>query len=193
VREVTIMATELKQSGWTYAEYARLPSDGNRYEVIAGELYMTLAPRPRHELVSQRLNRQLDNFVNQHGLGWVLTAPIDVLFAEGEYVEPDLVFVRRERVGIISDRGIEAAPDLVVEILSDSTAGIDRGPKLRQYTRFGVPLYWIVDPEARHVEVYRLAVDPAAPAIHADTVTWTPVAGGPTLSIEVAPLFRGFE
>jgi Uma2 family endonuclease len=97
------------------------------------------APRPKHQLVSQRLNIQLANFVNEHDLGWVFTAPINVLFAEGEYVEPDVVFVRRERVGIISDRGIEAAPDLVVEILSDSTAKLDRGAKLRQYARFGVP------------------------------------------------------
>ncbi|WP_290651411.1 Uma2 family endonuclease [Aquisalimonas sp.] len=187
------MATSLPGTGWTYAEFARLPNDGNRYEVIAGELYVTPAPRPRHQLISQRLNIQLANFVNEHGLGWVFTAPIDVLFAEGEYVEPDLVFVRRERVGIISDRGIEAAPDLVVEILSDSTARIDRGPKLRQYTRFGVPLYWIADPETAHVEVYRPLEEPAKPIVHAETVSWTPVPGGPTLSIEVPPLFRGFE
>jgi Uma2 family endonuclease len=187
------MATQLKHTGWTYSEFARLPSDGNRYEVIAGELYVTPAPRPRHELISQRLNRQLDNFVNEHHLGWVFTAPIDVLFAEGEYVEPDLVFVRRERVGIISDRGIEAAPDLIVEILSDSTAKTDRGPKLRQYTRFGVPLYWIADPEAGHVEVYRLLENPSAPSIHSETLSWTPLPGGPTLSVEVPPLFRGFE
>jgi Uma2 family endonuclease len=187
------MSTDLQQSGWTYAEFARLPNDGNRYEIIAGELHVTPAPRPRHQLYSQRLNLQLAPFAEHHNLGWVFTAPIDVLFAEGEYVEPDLVFVRRERVGIISDRGIEAAPDLVVEILSDSTAKLDRGPKLRQYTRFGVPLYWIVDPQARHIEVYRLLVDPTTPTIHADTVTWAPVTGGPTLSIEVPPIFRGFE
>jgi Uma2 family endonuclease len=187
------MATQPRQTGWTYSEFARLPNDGNRYEVIAGELYVTPAPRPRHELISQRLNIQLANFVNQHRLGWVFTAPIDVLFAEGEYVEPDLVFVRRERVGIISDRGIEAAPDLIVEILSDSTATLDRGAKLRQYTRFGVPLYWIADPEAQRLEVYQLLGDPGTPVLAADTVTWTPVAGGPSLTIEVPPLFRGFD
>jgi Uma2 family endonuclease len=187
------MATHPKQTGWTYSEFARLPNDGKRYEVIGGELYVTPAPRPQHELISQRLNRALDNFVNEHSLGWVFTAPIDVLFAEGEYVEPDLTFVRRERVGIISDRGIEAAPDLIVEILSDSTATMDRGAKLRQYTQFGVPLYWIVDPGARHVEVYRLLENPAEPRIEAELVTWTPVARGATLTIEIPPLFRGFD
>ncbi len=187
------MATQLKHTGWTYAEFARLPSDGNRYEVIAGELYVTPAPRPLHELVSQRLNRQLDSFVDQHDLGWVFTAPIDVLFARGEYVEPDLVFVRRERVGIITDRGIEGPPDLIVEITSDSTAKTDRGVKLRQYTQFGVPLYWIADPDARLIDVYRLQTDPTTPIIETGTVTWTPVPGGPTLTIQVPPLFRGFE
>lgn len=187
------MATQLKHTGWTYSEFARLPSDGNCYEVIAGELYVTPAPRPRHELFSQRLNLQLAPFVEQHNLGWVFTALIDVLFARGEYVEPDLVFVRRERVGIITDRGIEGPPDLIVEILSDWTARMVRGVKLRQYTRFGVPLYWIADPDAHRIEVYRLHTDPTTPIVETESVSWTPVPGGPTLTIEVPPLFRGFE
>jgi len=187
------MATRPKLTGWTYSEYARLPSDGNRYEVIAGELHVTPAPGTPHQLVSQRLNRLIDDFVERHELGWVLTAPVVVLLAEGEYVQPDLVFVRRERVGIISERGIEAAPDLVVEIVSESTAVTDRGPKLRQYTRFGVPVYWIVDPAERRVEEYRLLHDAARPIVHSTSLTWTPVPDGPTLSIEVPPLFSGFE
>ncbi len=136
------MATRpLQHTTWTYSEFARLPSDRNRYEVIAGELYVTPAPRPLHQQVLSALHFLLSEFVMRHNLGWVLPAPIDVLFAEGEYVEPDLVFVRRERRGIITDRGIEGPPDLIVEILWDSTAKMDRGVKLQQYTRFGVPLY----------------------------------------------------
>jgi Uma2 family endonuclease len=187
------MTTESKRTRWTYSEFARLPNDGNRYEVIDGELYVSPSPQPRHELISQRLNRQLDNFVHEHDLGWILTAPVDVLFAEGEYVAPDLIFVRRERVGIITERGIEAAPDLIVEISSPSSRTLDRGPKLRQYTRFGVPLYWIIDPDGARVEVYRLSEFPSAPSVAAETLTWTPVPTGPTLTIEVPPLFRGFE
>jgi Uma2 family endonuclease len=187
------MATQLRQTGWTYSEFARLPNDGNRYEVIDGELHETPAPRPIHQEVLISMSVLLRNFVVEKHLGWLLPAPVDVLLAEGEYVEPDIVFVRRERKSLITDRGIEGPPDLVVEITSKSTANLDRGPKLRQYTRFGVPLYWIADPEARHVEVYRLLEDPSRPVIHADTVTWTPVAGGATLTIEVPPLFRGFE
>jgi Uma2 family endonuclease len=187
------MATQLRQTGWTYAEFARLPSDGNRYEVIGGELYVTPAPRPIHQEVLIALNVVLREFVVRHDLGWVLPAPVDVLFAEGEYVEPDIVFVRRERRGIITDRGIEGPPDLVVEITSDSTARMDRGVKLRQYAQFGVPLYWIADSKAKHVEVYRLLENPAQPVVHTEAVGWTPVSGGATLTIEVPPLFRGFE
>lgn len=187
------MATRLEHTGWTYPEYARLPNDGNRYEVIGGELYVTPAPRPIHQEVLNALNFLLRDFAVRHDLGWVLPAPVDVLYAEGEYVQPDIVFVRRERRGIITDRGIEGPPDLIVEVTSDSTARMDRGVKLRQYTQFGVPLYWIADAKARHVEVYRLLETPSQPVIHAETLTWTPLPGGPTLSIEVPPLFRGFE
>ncbi len=188
------MATRpLPHTTWTYSEFARLPNDGNRYEVIAGELCMTPSPGPIHQWVSGRLFVLLDEFVMRHNLGWVLPAPIDVLFAEGDYVEPDLVFVRRERRGIITDRGIEAPPDLIVEITSGSTAAQDRGVKRERYAYFGVPLYWIVDPDSRHLEVYRLQEDPTHPTIVSDTLTWTPFRGGPTLHINLAEVFRGFE
>ena len=89
--------------------------------------------------------------------------------------------------------GIEGPPDLVVEITSGSTAATDRGAKREQYAFFGVPLYWIVDLEARHVEIYRLQEDPSEPIIAADELRWTPFSGGPTLTIPVPDLFRGFE
>jgi Uma2 family endonuclease len=187
------MATRFKRFGWTYAEYARLPDDGNRYEVIGGELHVTPAPRPIHQEVLIALTVLLRDFAERHRLGWVLPAPIDVLFAEGEYVQPDIVFVRRERRGIITDRGIEGPPDLIVEVTSDSTARKDRGDRLRQYTRFAVPHYWIADPEARHVEVHGLLEGATEPTIHVETVSWTPVPGSPTLTVEVPPLLRGFE
>ncbi|HEX7118320.1 MAG TPA: Uma2 family endonuclease [Longimicrobiales bacterium] len=83
---------------WSYAEFARLPSDdGNRYEIIAGELYVTPAPRPLHQNVIRQLLDRLGRFVDTHRLGWVLPGLIDILFAEGDYLEPDLVFVRSER------------------------------------------------------------------------------------------------
>lgn len=188
------MATRPQQTGWSYSEFARLPSDdGNRYEVIGGELYVTPAPRTPHQIAITRLIRFLHGFVDQHNLGWVLPGPVDVLFAEGDYLEPDLVFVRRERRGIISDRGIEAAPDLVVEVASPSTADRDRGIKRERYAFFGVPEYWILDPDAKQIEVYRLQRDPTQPIIATDTVSWTPFPGGPALTIAVPDVLRGFE
>lgn len=185
------MATQPAFRSWTYDDFARLPNDGNRYEVIAGDLYMTPAPRPVHQRIAFRLGFLIESFLQQHDLGgWVATSPVDVLFAEGDYVEPDLVFVRREREGIIGERGIEAAPDLVVEVVSDSTADRDRGIKRKRYAWFGVPEYWVVDVDAGHVEVYRMTVDPLRPEIHRDVLSWQPALGGPALQIDVQKLLR---
>jgi Uma2 family endonuclease len=187
------MATRPQEPVWTYSEFARLPDDGNRYEVIAGELYVTPSPRPRHELASQRLNKQLLLFVDHHDLGWVLTAPVDVLFAEGDYMEPDIVVLLRGREEIVTDRGIEGPPDLIVEVVSGSTAARDRGLKRERYAHFGVPLYWIMDGDLRQIEIYPLQEDPRNPIIVRDTLTWTPVPDGPKMTISVPELFRGFE
>jgi Uma2 family endonuclease len=185
------MATQPAYSGWTYAEFARLPDDGNRYEVIAGELHMTPAPRLLHQKIVTRLGTLIEAFTQEHQLGEVFGAPVDVLLGEGDYLEPDLVFVRRERANILSDRGIEAAPDLVVEVLSEGTAARDRGLKRERYAHFGVPEYWIIDPHAGHVEVFRFAANPRLPAvIERETLVWQPVPGGPSLTIDVRELVR---
>lgn len=123
----------------------------------------------------------------------MFTAPIDVLFAEGDYLEPDLVFVRRERRGIISDRGIEGAPDLVVEVLSGSTADRDRGVKRERNAWFGVLEYWVLDAEAGQIEVYRMLEDPLNPRVVRDTLAWQLAPAAPTLEIPVAEVLRGFE
>lgn len=180
------MATQSVARNWTYEEFAALPDDGNRYEVIAGEVYMTPAPGTAHQRVAFRLGFLIESFLQQHELGgWVVASPVDVLFAEGDYLEPDLVYVRRERMGIVKKRGIEAAPDLVVEVISESTADRDRGIKRERYAHFGVPHYWVVDLEARQIEVYRMLVDPLRPEIVRDTLEWQPIPGGPVLRIDV--------
>lgn len=186
------MATQRAIRRWTYDEFARLPDDGNRYEVVSGDLYMTPSPRPIHQRIVTRLSTLLDQFAVQHDLGCVLAGPVDVLFAEGDYLTPDVVFVRREREGIISDRGVEAAPDLVVEVLSRSTADRDRGVKRQRYAWFGVPEYWVVDADARQVEVFRMLDDPTRPRIVRDLLTWTPAPGGPTLEVALQDVLRGF-
>jgi Uma2 family endonuclease len=189
-----LMSTQPVVRRWTYDEFARLPNDGNRYEIIGGELYVTPAPRPLHAKVATRIARVLDEFVEIHGLGEVFGQPVDVLFGEGDYLEPDIIFVRRDRIGVISDRGVEAAPDLVVEVLSSTTALRDRGIKRERYALFGVDEYWIVDPAAKRIEVYRQDEGWERPAVIAtESFEWVPVSGGPRLTLNVADLLRDFR
>ncbi|WP_419165175.1 Uma2 family endonuclease [Candidatus Palauibacter sp.] len=140
----------------TWQDVQELPDDGNRYEAIEGDVYMTPAPTFRHQRVGWRLGKALDRLLEEPGHGVVVPAPFGVEFpATGEGVQPDLVFVSEERRGIITDAGLTGAPDLAVEILSPSTASRDRGLKLRLYERQGVREYWIVDPEENTVDVWR--------------------------------------
>ncbi len=132
------------------------PDDDKRYEVIDGELYVTPPPSWQHQNASSVLLSYLGPHVRQNRLGWVVSAPTGVVLDEENGVESDLVYVSRERVHLISERGIEGPPDLVVEVLSPSTASRDRGIKLRRYARAGVPHYWIVAPETRSLEAHRL-------------------------------------
>ena len=94
--------------------------------------------------------------VNAHGLGVVLAAPMDVLLAPTSVVQPDLLFISKERLGIITEANIQGAPDLVVEVLSPSTAAIDRGGKMSLYARYGVAHYWILDARHLSLETYEI-------------------------------------
>lgn len=148
------MATRLKRK-LGYADYARLPTgDGKRYEVLDGELYVTPAPTPLHQRLSKRLQRRLEDHFEARGLGEVFNAPIDLILAEHDIVEPDLLIVAEPAQ--ISGRGIEGVPLLVAEVLSPSTRAQDRGIKMRRYGDLGVPHYWIVDPDAQAIECWRL-------------------------------------
>src|SRR5688572_16554027 len=109
------------------------PDDGNRYEVIDGALYMTTPPLYGHQNAASVLHGYIWPHVQRHRLGKVLFAPIGVVLDEENGVQPDLVFVSRERLHIIKERGIEGAPDLVIEILSRQTQSRDRGVKMKRY------------------------------------------------------------
>jgi Uma2 family endonuclease len=179
------MATKPALQRWTYAEYARLPDDGNRYELIAGELVVSPSPHHRHQLAGMRISGIFENFTRDRGIGQ-LYGPLDVLLSESDYLIPDLVFLKHDRRAILSDRGVEGPPDLVIEIVSPSSSLRDRGVKRERYALFGVPLYWIVDVTLGQIEVYRLADDPGGPAqIVTDTGVWHPVPGGPALTLSV--------
>ena len=136
-----------------YSDYAGIPNDGKRYEILEGDLLVTPAPSPLHQRVSKRLQRQLEAYFEARSIGEVFNAPIDVILTTHNIVQPDLVVV--DRVDQVSRRGIEGPPLLVVEILSPSTREQDRSVKARRYAALGIRHYWLVDPEARKVECYR--------------------------------------
>jgi Uma2 family endonuclease len=145
--------------GWfplTYEDYLLLPNDGKRYQILDGELDVTPAPTTTHQKISMRLEHLLVGHVEEHGLGLVLDAPVDVVFDEKNVVQPDIVFISNERLPLVEEAKIAGAPDLVVEILSPSTARVDRGTKSAIYARHGVRWYWLVDPAARLLEEYEL-------------------------------------
>ncbi len=146
------------QGVWTYDDYARLPDDGKRYEVIRGELYMSAAPRPLHQRVITRLSFFLEGFLENSALGTAFVAPIDVILPQklGDPVQPDIVVVRRESLHIIDELNIRGAPDLLVEVLSPSNPAHDRSLKYDLYAEAGVLEYWIVDPRQRTVEIHLL-------------------------------------
>lgn len=154
---MTVTITQPKV--WTYDDYLALPEDdGNRYEIIEGVLYTTpMPPNGNHQLAVYELGRQLGNFVVEHDLGYVLGAPFGVHLSDiTRPVEPDLLYIRKEQWQD-NPKFFEGAPDLVVEILSNSTRRLDRNEKFDAYEKAGVPEYWIVNPVALSVEVWVLA------------------------------------
>lgn len=141
----------------TYKDYEALPADGRRYELHDGELSVTPAPSPNHQRINRNLSQILWQHVKARGIGEVLYAPVDCILGEATVVQPDLVYLDTDRLARVSVRGIEGAPSLVVEIVSPSTTLLDRATKRQLYARYGVPYYWIVDPEARAIEAYVLS------------------------------------
>jgi Uma2 family endonuclease len=142
---------------WNYDDYCALPDDLNRHEIIEGEHYVTPSPSSRHQRISINMAAILKTHIDAQNLGTLLAAPIDVLLSPTSVVQPDLVFIKREHEYMITDPNIQGAPDLVVEILSHSTAARDRGNKMLLYAKFGVPHYWIVNPDPLSLSTYQLA------------------------------------
>lgn len=146
-----------RQGEWTYEHWLQFPNDGWKYEIIDGVLYMSPPPTIHHQDVSGELFAQMRMFVRKNKLGTVLEAPCGVrLPTQPVPVEPDILFVQRERRQIIGHRYVEGAPDLVVEVLSQSNADYDRTTKYRQYEDAGVLEYWIINPWDETVAVYNL-------------------------------------
>ena len=142
----------------TYEEYLKLPEVRRRYEIIDGEMVTAPGPSTEHQVILAQLFFHLYWFVNEHGLGTVLFAPLDVLI-EREPLrtrQPDLLFVSKERSSILGQI-VEGAPDLVVEVLSPGNTRGDMDDRLADYAGLGIRECWLVSPEGRTVEVLSLA------------------------------------
>ena len=141
---------------FTYEDLQHIPTDRNRYEIVDGELFVTPSPITLHQRIVINLSAQLWQHVRKHRLGEVFVAPLDVVFSFSTVLEPDVIFVSRSRLHIIGEKNISGPPDLVVEVLSESTAKLDREIKPKQYALYGVSEFWRVDPFERTVEIFRL-------------------------------------
>lgn len=150
------MGTKIKL---TYQDYVLLPDDGKRYEILDGDLYVTPSPTARHQEVSFNLALALGQYVRAQGIGKIFTAPLDVVLADDSIAQPDILFIAKERLGIVQDV-VHGAPDLLIEILSPGTRERDRTLKRHLYARHGVRELWLVDPDDRTVAIFRL--DPSS-------------------------------
>ena len=145
-------ATDIK---FTYQDYLLLPED-KRYELIEGELFMVPAPAPYHQEVSKNLFLALNSYIESKKLGKVYYAPLDVVLSDKDVVQPDILFISRQRLSIITKKNIRGAPDLIIEITSSTTRKRDGVLKRKLYAKFGVKEYWLVDIEKEEVEVLSL-------------------------------------
>jgi Uma2 family endonuclease len=171
----------------TYEDLASFPDDGLRRELLDGELIVTPAPRLRHQDIVLSLGMALRNYLSAHGGGRVFIAPADVILSEHDVVEPDVLFVADAQLSILTEANVQGVPALVIEVLSNPR--IDRVRKRDAYARFGVPEYWIADPDADRVEVYRLAGDRYAKPEIFEPGDQLSYEGLPGLVVDVMALF----
>jgi len=171
--------------GWTLEELHRLPDDGNKYELVRGELFVTPPPSFRHETLASVLESILVPYVKSWGLGRIYR-PRSVVRLGGSEVEPDLVV--RPPTPTLPEKWEDAAlPILVVEILSDSTRRRDHGPKREWYLDIGIPDYWIVDGEKRTIRRVRPGM---GDVVTGDVLVWHPPGAGEPLVVDIPAFFQ---
>ena len=173
------------QKKWTLEELHSLPDDGNKYELIHGELFVTPAPTPSHETILARLTRILDPYVAANGLGYVFHPRAVIRMGDDTEVEPDLM-VRQPPETTTTDWAEAPLPILVVEVASDSTRRRDRMQKREAYTEAGIPDYWTVDGRDRTVRIVRVG---HADVTTEDAFTWHPAGAADPLRIALVDVF----
>ena len=144
-----------KLGHFTYEDLLYTPDDGKRYEVLEGDLIVSPSPRTKHQWIVYRVVL-LFGAAEHAAYGTACTAPMDVVLANSDVVQPDVLFIAKARKGIITEENIQGAPDLVVEVISENSRRRDAITKRHIYERYGVPFYWLVDPEEETVRVFEL-------------------------------------
>lgn len=179
----------------TYEDFVKLPDDGNRYEIIDGELIVNPAPVPFHQRVVRKLLVRLDAYFESQGGGEVFQSPIDVVLEEGNVVEPDLIVILRGRAHLLGPKNVQGAPDLVIEVLSEGTRRYDERDKRQLYERCGVDEYWIVDPVIELVKIYRRAGGVFVRVAEISTETGGAITSPllPGFSLDIAAVFQSPE
>jgi Uma2 family endonuclease len=173
----------------TADDYLALPDEGRRYELLDGSLEEMTSPGLKHQRVIGRLYVALVRSLQDPGLGEVLLSPFDVVLDERTVLQPDLLFIRSENAGILNPRNARGAPDVVIEVLSESTRRKDVVRKARLYARAGVPWYWLVDLEVDRVEFLRRVGDGYELVVRADAPTAVEPPGFDELRLDLAALF----
>ena len=177
----------------TYDDLVDMPDDGQRYEIIDGELIVSPAPVANHQRVLKRLVRVFDDFANETRSGEVFFAPFDVQLGYHDIVEPDLVFIATEQGRVPGqDHKFEGSPVLVVEVISPSSRQTDRVKKMALYARSGVLEYWIADPEQRTL-VINVIEDQTYVPVSPDTEGWVASRALPALRVDPVTIFAALE
>jgi Uma2 family endonuclease len=150
----------------TYDDFLLFPDDGRRHEIIDGEHFVTPSPNTRHQALVGRLYFEVELFLRQHsGAGRIFMAPLDVVLTRWDVVEPDLIFIAGDQADILTDKNVQGAPALVIEIMSKGTRKTDEQVKRRLFARGGVREYWLIDPELDIVKVFRRHPDGSFPRV----------------------------
>ena len=181
------MPMSLAVPRYTAEEIRRFPDDHLRYEVIRGELFVTPAPGTAHQRAVLELARRLESYLETHSIGEALPAPSEVEFTDDSAVQPDVIVLLEAQHRRLTAERLHGPPALVIEIVSYSSKRTDRLQKRQLYQEEGVPEYWVVDLEARHVERWRPG-DEASDVV-SDELVWHPDARTPPLTIDLPQLF----
>lgn len=183
------MATKPQAAPFTVADFRELGEGPPYHQLIEGELFISPSPSRYHQQIISNLGYILLHYVRRHPVGAIDLAPLDVYLDDINVYEPDILFVSNERRELLSDDGVHGAPDLVVEILSPSTALLDKR-KRANFAKHGTREFWQIDPVLQQIQRFDFARDPAKPIQIVDEGETFEMALFPGLAIATAEIFK---